>query len=58
MNQTKNENIIKAIEWLTERIAELQCYYIPAPRGENPQKYIDDNIKDKIERIRDLLKSA
>ena len=53
----KEENVIKAIYWLTERIAELQCYTQPASKGDprTPQEIVDDNIADKLERIKKVL---
>jgi len=49
------KNIKEAIIWLTERIAELQCMAMPCPDRENPQKYEDDNKKDKVERVKKIL---
>jgi len=51
----KQKNIIEAIKCLTEMIAELQCNVIPSPNGEDIEKYIDDNKKDKWKRIRKIL---
>jgi len=51
----KQKNIIEAIKCLTEMIAELQCNVMPSLNGEDIEKYVDDNKKDKWKRIRKIL---
>lgn len=50
------EQTKQAIIWLTERVAELQCQTMPPPEGEDPEKYIEDNKRDKVKRIKEILK--